>query len=188
MESFRQRYGRLTIRAPIDGIVLSDEWRHEASVPGRLERWRGTPLQDSSVGCTLDRGTVYCLIGDPARLSATVVVDESDIESVDVGQFARIWLRENPGVVVTGQVQEISAVEIEQAPTSLVRKDDVKMIADSSGRERMAAVAFNVRIALLDSDAVIPVRSTGWARIEVPANTVGQRIKRYLSSTFRISP
>ncbi len=187
MDRFRQRHGQLTIRAPRDGTVLSDRWRNETFASHQLKSWSGSPLEASSVGCTLDRGTVYCLIGDPTIVSATLVVDESDIELVDVGQSVRVWLREKPGVVATGQVQEVSTVEIEHAPAALVSKDDLKMIDDGGGRERMANTAFNVRVPLLQAGDAIPVRSTGWAKIEVADATVGQRIMRYIHGTFRLS-
>ena len=187
MSNFRERYEKLTLRAPVGGVLIGDPWRPETNDPIRLERWTGTPLSETSVGGTLQRGTVYCSIGDPEKLSATVVVEESDIELVEVGQSARVWLRENPGVVASGSVAEISRVEIEQAPNSLVNKEDVALINDPDGQQRMAAVSFNVRIPLAETDDAIPVRATGWAKIEVPSITLGQRIKRYLLSTFRLS-
>ncbi|MFK8114776.1 MAG: hypothetical protein AB8B91_21420 [Rubripirellula sp.] len=187
MNSFRARHDKLTLRAPMSGIVLNDQWRNEMFVPHRLKGWVGSPLVSSSIGCTLERGTTYCLIGEPEQLSATLVVDESDIELVELGQLARVWLREQPGVVVTGEVQEISTAEIERAPASLVSKDDLKMIDDGGGRQRMANIAFNVRVPLDADGASIPVRSTGWAKIKVASVSIGDRIKRYLLSTFRLT-
>ena len=166
---------------------MSDQWRTEMFVPHRLENWSGSPLDSTSTGCTLERGTTYCLIGDPSRKSATIVVDEADIELVEIGQTARVWIRENPNAVCVGKIDQESTTEIERAPTSLVSKDDLKMIDDGGGRERMASVAFNVRVPLVNPGGDIPVRATGWAKIEVPAITVGQRIKHYLLSTFRLS-
>jgi hypothetical protein len=61
------------------------------------------------------------------------------------------------------------------------------MIADSTGGKRMASVAFNVRVSL-DTDGSVPIRSTGWAKIDVPGSTLGRRIKQYVLRTFRLSP
>ena len=187
MQSFRDRYERLTIRAPIDGIVMSDVLTPRASLPGRLPGWSGSPLDAKNIGCTLDRGTAYCLIGAPQRFSATVVVDESEIELVSLGQQARVWLRECPSEVSSGTVNEISDVEIQNAPTSLVSKDDVKVIDEGDGVQRLANVSFNVRVPLDVDGGKLPIRSTGWAKIQVPSTTIGQRVKRYLLSTLRIS-
>ena len=187
MERFRIRHNKLTIRASSDGIVMKDQPRSEIHLPHQLKSWSGSPLDSSNVGCTLQRGTTYCLIGDPTRLSASLVVDESDIELVDVGQTAQVWLRENPGEVITGEIEKISDAEIERAPESLVSKDDVKMVDEGDGRARMARKSFHVRAPLQTDDATIPIRSTGWAKIKVPKTTVGTRIKQYALRTFRLA-
>ncbi|MEM6776880.1 MAG: efflux RND transporter periplasmic adaptor subunit [Planctomycetota bacterium] len=187
MERFRVRHGKLTIRANEGGTLMKAPPKVPNQGPHQLRSWIGSPMDASNVGCTLQRGTTYCLIGDPSRLSATLVVDEADIELLRVGQPAQVWLRENPGRVITGEVRRISSQTIEAVPEGLIRHDDVKMINDGAGQTRMANTAYHVEVSLDDVGTEIPLRSTGWAKITVPQTTVGTQIKQYFLRTFRLS-
>lgn len=188
MDRFRSRYEKLTVRAPVAGVVLPDAWRARTVSRYQLGQWEGSPVEKQSTGATLDRGATYCLIGDPNSLSATLLVDESEIESVRVGQAVRLWIREQPSEVIMGRVIGVSAAEAEGGPEALVAKDDIKLIDDGNGTTRLASTSFNVRVSLELISTAIPVRSTGWAKIEISPATIGQRIKRYLLNTFRLSP
>ena len=117
-------------------------------------------MDESNLGSTLERGTAYCLIGDPHELSATLVVDETEIERIQVGQRAWVWLREHPGRALAGSVQKVSTKEMERAPDSLINKDDVKMIDDGEGQSRLASTSFRVRVTLEDAGIDVPLRST----------------------------
>lgn len=187
MGRFRVRHGKLTIRANADGVIMDPQARRETSEPHRLRRWEGSPMDDLNLGSTLERGTTYCLIGNPNELSATLIVDETEIERVQVGQSARVWLREHPGQALDGVVQKVSTKEMESAPESLVSKDDVKLIDEGDGRSRLANTSFRVRVALEDAVIDVPIRSTGWAKVTVVETTIGTRIKEYLLRTFRMS-
>ncbi|MEM9365598.1 MAG: biotin/lipoyl-binding protein [Planctomycetota bacterium] len=187
MDRFRVRHGKLTLRAEEGGIIMHPESKVLRSEPHRLRRWAGSPMDESNLGSTLERGTVYCLIGDPEDLSAILVVDETDVELLQVGQSARVWLREHPGDVVSGTVVKISTKEMESAPDSLVSKDDVTMIDEGGGQSRLANTSFRVRVSLDRSGLVVPIRSTGWAKVTVVETTIGSRIKEYLLRTFRLA-
>jgi putative peptide zinc metalloprotease protein len=178
---------QLTLTAPASGFVLPDR-RHEIpQSPDRLPTWQGTPLDPINAGCTLESGTTFCLIGDPLQLSAMLVVDQSDIEFVRIGQTVRIALRELPGQTLSGSVANLSESQLDVAPSELVAVGSLSVVRDEQGVARPASASFQVRVVLDSPDRLIPLRAAGTAAIRVAPQSFGQRIYRYLASTFRFA-
>jgi putative peptide zinc metalloprotease protein len=175
---------RLTLVAPIDGVVLPDEARPGVTAPQELGRWIGTPLDPENAGCTLESGETYCLVGDPTNLSANLVVDHADMELVKLGQPVRLWLRAWPGRTVNGTVAGISREPIEKLPAALLATRELAVLPSPAGPPQSAEVAYQVRVDLERVDGTIPIRSTGWAKIEVQRDSLARRLYRFLARTF----
>jgi putative peptide zinc metalloprotease protein len=187
LEQRKDQKRQLALTAPVDGVVLPAERRSPTNSPHDLPAWGGTPLDAINAGCTLESGTTYCLIGDPARLSAVLVVDQSDIELVRVGQPVRIWLKQLPGGNLSGAVAQISDSQLESAPAAIVADGGLPVVRDESGSARPASASFQVRVSIDPQDRTVPLRSTGSASIAVQPQSLGRRIYRYLAATFRFA-
>jgi len=184
LEERKELQRQLALTAPVDGVVLPPEYRPMRIVPGDLSTWHGTPLDIRNVGCTLESGTTFCLIGDPHRLEAILVVDQADIEYVKVGQQVSLWLKQLPGKRLHGTVEEVSDSRLDYAPDPLLADGELSIVSDESGLARPASSSYHVRVVINSPGQAIPIRSTGWAKIAVQPQSIAQRIYRYLCSTF----
>ena len=68
----------------------------------RLAAWHGTPLDSQNRGCYLETGTLVCQVGDPSRLEAMLVIDQSAVAFVRAGQQVRLRIDQGPVHIVTG--------------------------------------------------------------------------------------
>lgn len=186
LEQLRNRQKQLTLVAPRDGVVLPPESQHDTARGKELPGWTGTPLDEQCAGSTLEAGTVYCWIGDPTRLSAVLVVDQSQIEFVHAGQRVRFWLNELPGTVLTGEVTDVADAELDTVPSALSATGYLA-VKQQGGELRPTGVMYQVRATVDTGDLPVPLRSTGWAAIEVAPQTLLSRALRYLADTFRVS-
>ncbi len=72
---------RLILRTPIAGTVIPPPRLLTQHGDGRtLPRWTGIPQEDRNIGCTVDRGDLFCLIGDPTTHDTELFVDEWYVE------------------------------------------------------------------------------------------------------------
>ncbi|MEK6234186.1 MAG: hypothetical protein N2C14_05715, partial [Planctomycetales bacterium] len=130
---------RLTLAAPRSGVLFAPLARTPTASRSRaLTRWTETPLTDRNVGALLESGALACLIGDPLKREALLLVDQSEIEFVKIGQPVRLRFDGAIGEPVVGRVAEISEVDMDSVPRSLSSKSggSIATREDSSGGER----------------------------------------------------
>ncbi|MEZ6090492.1 MAG: hypothetical protein R3C05_21235 [Pirellulaceae bacterium] len=179
----------LTLRAPIDGVILPDRWHDEESRPtsevDRRKRWVGTPLDVRNAGCTLQRGSTYCLVGDPQHLTATMIIPQDSIDLIKAGQSVRVWLNTHPGSAIDARIREVSIAEVESAPEVLARRGELDLETTTHEGSRLATRSYQASAALDKALFDIPIRATGWAKIEVAHESLARRIGRYIAGTFR---
>ena len=177
---------RLTLTARVAGTVLPPRHTDRHPPEGELASWTGTPLDPENVGSYLEAGTTYCLIGDPRRLEAVLVVDQADVQFVREGQRVRILLDETPGRSLWGQVSQISAMDLKVAPRELARHESLPTRPDEAGTPRPVSPSYQVRVELEPHDTPLLVGEAGEAKIHVEPQTLLARLARYLNRTFRL--
>ena len=179
LESVRYDLTKVTIVAPIDGIVTRRTIEEGETVV---------------VGTMNNQGTVLMTIADLSVIEAEVEVDETDIPSVAVGQPATVSIDAMPDLTFAGRVTEIGNSPIQSSGTQgsqatnfkvmVTLNDEVPGIrpgftctADITTATRAGAVAvpiqaMTVREVTLDANGAIVRRSsrTGVRR------TVGTRV------------
>lgn len=179
----------LTIKAVSTGTVIAPPVvSPPADNQRELASWSGTPLDPDNRGCYVERGTLLCLIGDPQKCEAVILVDETDVPYVRVGQSARIRLEHALSKILTGQVVEIAEVNVESAPPELVSQHEIAVQADSAGAARPIRSLYQVRVAIEASDVPLLIGARASARIQVEPQTIAQRVMRWLSRTLTIEP
>ena len=178
--------GRLELTSPTAGVVMPARRQPDRSKPGRLETWSGSPLDASNRGAYLDTGTLFCLVGDPDRLEAMLVVNQTDIEFVRVGQKVRLQLGQLAGSHLSGEIVEIARIDVENAPPELVAAGNLPVQIDVDGTTQLAGVFYKVNVAVDDHSHQLIPGAAGRARIHAAPVSLGRRILRYLSSTFRL--
>jgi putative peptide zinc metalloprotease protein len=181
----RDDVSRLTLTAPANGTVLPpadmNESRHSR---GELPQWSRTPLEGRNVGSWLDAGTVVCIIGKPREFEALLVISQSEIELVHVGQPVRILLDQLPGTILHGNVSELSALNLESVPPELIGARETAIRADGTGNLRPAETSYQARVTLPAKDLPVSLRARGRAKISVDPVPLGRQLVRLFQQTF----
>lgn len=180
---------RLTLTAPIEGVVLPPPERAASKSQTMLDSWSGSPLDEKNRHAWLATGTLVCLVGDPKQQSGTLVVDEADIALVRVGQKVRIWLEALPDRTLDGTIAEVSEVELAVAPTNLTVRGELPTKVDAEGLARPRRSSYQARVTLEPlegSDAALLADTGGRARIRVAPCCLAERLYRFLRRTFHI--
>ena len=98
---------RLRLVAPEDGIVLPPPWvKPTEKTDDQLPSWSATPLEKENLGAFLRESVPFCQIGDPAKMEASLVIDQSDIDFVEIGQKVEIKLDELPEDILEGTIDD----------------------------------------------------------------------------------
>ncbi len=184
----KRRYQQeLLLVAPRDGLVLPAENVEQRPDPaGRLPPWSGSSLAKKNLGATYAEGTVLCMVGDPDRFEVVMVVDQTEVEFVGMGQQVDLKLDAFPFQTFTGTVDEIAETHIESGSERLSVKAGgaVPTQTDPSGREVPISTSYEVLMAVDDPDMVFTPGMRGTARIQVGSRTVGQWLARLFWQTF----
>ncbi len=149
---------RLRLTAPVAGIVLPPPevpHRKEGSM-GQLASWSGTPLMQRNQGATLESSVLFCRIGDPKQVEATLVIDQVDVAHVIEGQrveplHVEVMLRHLPGVVLEGRIESIAESELDFSPQRLSTRagGELPTITDpETGVERPQSTSYQARVPL----------------------------------------
>lgn len=179
---------RLTLKAPIDGYILPPpETPAPSTTDLNLPVWSGTPLDKKNLGCWLETGTPFCLIGDPDRLEAVLVIDQSDIEFVRQDQTVQIKLDEYPTRTIRGKINEIAKIDLKVAPRELSNKSggELSTETDKGGAERPMSASYQALVPIENFDRQLLSGYRGRARIHTGNRTLGQMLVRYLLETLR---
>ncbi len=184
----RRNFDDLSLTAPQNGTVVSPPWKPKQTPQnrGELATWWGSPLEKTNIDSTLEPGTVFCYVGNPAALEAVLVVDQSYREFLAPGQKLKLKLNEFPGLVLTGEVDEIEEQALDTVPVQLTTRagGDVPTSTQRDGSERPDSAAFRVRFPLDNPEGSIKVGMTGNAKIYVANQTLGRRALRFFNKTF----
>ena len=187
LEKKREDRRKLVLVAPRDGFVLpAPAVRPQPDATGKLPGWSGHALDEQNLGATFTEGTVLCMVGEPDRFEAVMVIDQSEVEFVHHGQPVALKLDAFAWQTFTGTVAEIAETEIENGSERLSVKagGQVPTETDPSGREVPISTSYEAMMTLDDTDAVLTPGMRGTARIEVGSRTVGGWLLRLLWQTF----
>ena len=183
----RQDRSELVLVAPRDGVVLPPpSVKRQDDRAGMLPAWSGHVLDESNLGAMLQEGTVLCLVGDPDRFEAVMVVDQTEVEFVTAGQPVDLKLDSFAWQTFRGTVDQLAESHIEAGSERLSVKagGQVPTETDASGREIPISTSYEALMTLDDPEAVFTPGMRGTARIQVGSRTLGQWLLRLLWQTF----
>jgi len=192
---------QLKLVAETDGTIIAPPRRPARPNPeeGTIPEWSGSPMDAANNGVLLQRGDLFCQIGDPTKMEADLVVDQTDIELVD-GKFntlkgekkrlkVRIMLDAFPGKVFDTFIDEIARGNLKVAPRNQTTQTGgaLNTVTDKSGVQRLLSTSFQARTAVLEHkelDGLLTSGMRGQAKIYVGWRPLGTRLRLYLSRTF----
>jgi len=196
---------RLELRAPIDGTVLPPP---AVTAPGSqtdtevLPAWSGTPFDPENLGAHLEQDVLFCLVGDPRKYDALLVIDQTDIELVTKGQRVDLKLDELPHRTfkyntVPGpegetryerlKIADIGPAQLEVAPRGLSAKAQGELPTKTdptSGVERPRSASYPAHVPLDDTEGLLRIGLRGRAKVHVSPMPLARRLRRFLSHTL----
>jgi hypothetical protein len=216
LEERRREAARLKLIAPVAGVIIAAP-RMEQEVgtlhPTRLPTWSGSLLDESAHGARVEPGTLVCMVGDPSRLTALLLVTDSDVKRLRPGQTARLRINQLPGQIVEGTVVDVARHDARKVETeSAGRANLAPLLAGIMPPGRTAAL-YEARVRFsLEADEERGARSAerdgktgdlnsqlstlnpppliiggrGEAKVTAERLTLARLIVRYLAQTFRL--
>lgn len=187
LEEKQRKLKALRVLAPSDGIVVSPPNRRWPKFDrAQLTAWEGSPLSRQNLGCHLERGTLFCLIADPHKHQAIVIVDQSEIRRVKEGQRVRMKLEMLPGKTIRGRIGEIARRELENVPPAFAAGRELPSRLDPSGTAKPLGTSYQIQVLLEDHDFDLVMGAQADVIIEAAPETFGRRVFRFLSRSFRL--
>lgn len=178
----------LTLMAKVTGTVLPppEVSPQQSGGQGQLPTWSGTPMDERNLGCLLTESSLFCQLGDPEKMEAILVIDQSDMLMVREDQRVELLLDELPFDPFESKITDISHMDLQVSPRSLSNKAGGELVTetDESGREHPQQPSYQARADLDGPPGVLRRGLRGRAKIYVEPLTLGQRIWRYAAQTF----
>jgi len=179
---------KLTVRAPADGVIVPPSSRPaEEHSRIQLASWSGRPLDGRNVGAYLEASTLVCRIAQPGELEAILAIDQDELEFVQPGQSADLFLASRLGEKRVGKIDHIAEQNMAAAPTRLAARAGGQLATqpDKSGIERPLSVVYQASVPLDDPTSAILIGTTGSARIHAGSQPLYHRLYRAACRTFR---
>lgn len=195
IQAMQRERERLTLVSPIDGVVVSPYWRVDRETKysdestADLPMWDGTPLLQRNLNTTLEPGAQICSVGDPRKLEAIVVVDQSKINFIQPDQVVKIKLTERPAETFLAKVASDDDVEraaMDSIPYQLSAKGGGSVATETveGGIERPQSGSYRVRVDVDNDDEMMTVGMTAKCKIKVAPQTLLQRLSRLCREVF----
>ncbi|MGB7345057.1 MAG: HlyD family efflux transporter periplasmic adaptor subunit [Pirellulaceae bacterium] len=139
--------------------------------------WSGTPLQKSNRGAFLSAGTLVGTIGHPTVREAMMLVDQTDIALVQIGQSIDVLAPSQSRRSIHGTVIEISASPVPSIPDEFYAAGLIEPTFTAAIPVEITPTFYQVRVKLDPSASTLPIRSTSPARVRVKSASLLQRLK-----------
>lgn len=182
----QQQIEQLTVRATRDGVLFAPP-----NIPPQptndleLTAWSNTPLDSENLGATLEANTLLGMIGQPEKMEATLVIDQSDIQLVHTGAKVIALINQDRSQFLESYISRVSQDELVSVPRELSQTNHgpiaVKQLA--SGLEAPllksyeAYAAFSPELLAAQRAQLVPGMS-GYAKIRVGSSTLLNRLWR----------
>ncbi len=180
----------LSLAAPVAGTVLPPPViPSSADDEALLPTWSGSPLEPQNLGAWLPTRTLFCQIGNPAKWEAILLIDQADMDFVRVDQEVAIKLDGLPHRTFVGKISAISPADLKRTPHEPSQKNAGANAAKSAdSAEHSTTISYEARVPLNDDELLFLRGIRGRAKIDAQNLSLGDRLWRYLSHTFRFSP
>ncbi len=176
----------LELRAPSSGVVLPAPAKPTSHDENQLPTWTGAVLDADNANAWLQPGDLFCQIGDAGQTEAVMVVDQTEIELVQTGQYVRVKLNAYPGVTYEGYLDRIAPADMKALPPNLSQQagGELATKASPTGQPQPLHTAYQARVQLNNSRSLLQPGFRGRAKISTQWRSLGSRTYRYLIRTF----
>ncbi len=173
------------IRAPSAGVVFSA--RRDPPLTEESDRylavWHGALLDPDNRGCFVEKGTAIAQLGT-SGLQGVALVGQDQIERIQPGATAEVWLDQATPGILPGNVREISREPVSELPPHLAAQGWWPTRTDAAGR--LVPQQSTYRVVLeLERWPEVAIGSSGVVRIHADDETWGEYLLRFLRAQFR---
>lgn len=187
IHELKQQIARMEVRAPVDGVVIAADHRPAAkNQEFMLPTWSGSLLEPRNRGARVAESDMICRVGDPKKVVAELIVDQSVIDRIRPGQSVRLKLYAFPHQTIRGRIDKVGVDKLATVPPALTRSGSggVDTVTDESGRPRPLRPAYPARVVLDNAEEVLQIGLAGQARVSADWTPLATRWYRYLARTF----
>ena len=151
-----------------------------------LGSWNGTPLDKENRSVYLEQQTLFCSIGDPQKMKAMLVVDQSDATMIAKDQKVEIMFDELPGQRFKSVVNYVSRDPLAGLPRELSITNGGPIAAKPmpGGQEAPLLTSYEVDVSLVDIEKKVLPGFRGKAKIKVSELPLGQQFIRYIRTVI----
>ncbi len=180
---------RLHLVAPAAGTVLPPPLTpHRDDPDERLASWSGTPLDTENLGAYLEPGVMFCQVGDPNKLEAVLVIDQTDRNMIRPGQRVELKIEgfASPTYTIHSEIANVAEEQLKVVPRRLSNKSqgELPTKTDPSGVERPMSTSYQASAPLDNDEGLLLLGLRGQARIHTDPISLGARLWRLLTHTF----
>lgn len=190
LEKANQRAEMLQVRSPVSGTIIQPPGKPEqkgANEEEQLPTWSGDPFAPKNAQAYFAQSDLLCLVGDPAKMEAVLVVDQADIDLVHEDDEVDMKIDSARLNTLTGYIGQISQSDMKVTPENLATQTggalDTEM--DASGHMRPLSTSYQARVPLENVDVPLRAGYRGQAKVYVGWKSIGWRFYRFLARTFR---
>jgi putative peptide zinc metalloprotease protein len=192
LTELRSNARRLELVAPTDGVIMPAPRIATAGgspadpLATRLATWSGSLLDGKNSGAYVQPGTLVCLVGDPAQLTAVMLVDDVDVKRLQPGQKARLCLDQLPGQIIEGEVVDISRHDVRDAESSPGASADLEPLFAGAVPPQQTGALYQARVKFDARPESLVIGGRGEAKVAAERITIARLILRYFAQTFRL--
>ena len=140
---------KMRLVSPLDGVVVLNMV------------WTGDRMGDAQEGDEVRAGLPFMRVVDPSEMNVSVEVNQADFLSLHAGQRARIHLDAYPGLVLGGQLEELSPLAHASQFSDTVRTFSATFAIEGSNANLMPdlSAAVDVELENIPHALVVPIQS-----------------------------
>ncbi len=187
VKRLRADVDQLSLKSPIDGVILAPQTRLPESNYEGLEYWSGNPLESENLGCLLKPDTVICQVGNKENLLATAYLSQSQVDLIRPDQSSVIRVKQYPGQRLSGSVVNVGSLNDSVAIRDLRRTGVLSNVAgQADGLDASPIYVASISIA---TGNFVPIHGTpGEASITIAPQSLATRLLRLFHQTFVVDP
>ncbi len=180
---------RLQLVARTAGTVFPPPWTPRRDDPNeKLHSWYGTPLEKENLGARLAERTLFCQIGDPHKLEAVMVIEQTDRSLVRDGENQAVDIKlEGPLETIHSHIVEVAESEMKVTPKRLTAKSQGEVPTKTdpeTGIEKPMSTSYQARAPFDDPRGELPIGLRGQARVHTRWMSLGARLWRLITHMF----
>ena len=157
----------LEIRAPITGQIIPPDAKPSSATSASLGGWAGTPFDVENKNAVLQRGELFCIIGDKDRMQASLVIDQTDHSMVGLGDRVSIMLDEYPGKVFKSTITAMSDSDVSVVDPRLTQVAGGAIMTKPTAEGELAYVSYQAHAPLVLTSRPLLSGFRGKAKIHV---------------------